>query len=112
MCWRNFSPAVVPQVLVCGHSFCPDCAGVVRSCPLCRHRVATNQPRRTNYALLSLLEKLERQKELAQAAQQTQAEPAEPRAADRPVTAAAPSFFAGRSMTVAVRKTGLHLAIK
>lgn len=85
---------------------------MVRSCPLCRQRVTTNQPRRTNYALLSLIEKLERQQERDRASQQTQTEEDIVSTQSRRVTADPPSFFAGRSMTVAVRKTGLHLAIK
>ena len=85
---------------------------MVRSCPLCRQRVNNGQSRRTNFSLLSLIEKLERLPAPERVHQQTQTD------ADiastnisRPALSSS-SFFDGKRMTVAVKKTGLHLAIK
>ena len=85
---------------------------MVRSCPLCRQRVTNNQSRRTNFALLSLLEKLERNQTIQTAHQQTQTEEdITANTSTRPDTASS-SFFAGKRISVAVKKTGVHLAIK
>ena len=112
VCYRAFSSTIVPFVLACGHSFCEACSAVVRSCALCRHRISTNHPRKTNYSLLSLLEKLERNQQSERAEQQTQTDEDLTSTSSRRLNSLTPSFFAGRTMTVNVRKTGLHLAIK
>ena len=100
------------MVLACGHSFCGDCAAVVRSCPLCRHRLPQNYQRRTNYSLLSLIEKLERQP--PQEAVQLPAPPREQTVEQQLGNTAnqKASFLSGKSMTVNVRKTGLRVDIK
>lgn len=68
--------------------------------------------RNTNYSLVSLLEKIERQRhsERQEVATQTDADNSNHNA--QVLATETPSFFAGKKMTVNVRKTGLHLTIK
>ena len=112
VCWRNFTTVIVPLVLHCGHSFCQECSAMVRSCPLCRQRVPNNQSRRTNYSLLSLIEKLERNQPREMTNQQTQTEEGLAASSTNRSAIAASPFFAGKNITVAVKKSGVHLAIK
>ena len=58
VCFRVYSETVVPITILCGHSFCQDCSGHLQKCPICRKRIATNQPRPTNYSLLSLVNRV------------------------------------------------------
>ena len=85
---------------------------MIRSCALCRQRLAATAPRPTNYSLLSLLEKLER-------SQQQETPPPEPETRSQTartpaITSRTPglSFMDGKSMTLAFRKTGLKVDIK
>ena len=59
ICWRAFSPTVVPICLVCGHSCCSDCLASIRSCSLCRHKIGPSFPRKPNYSLMAIIDKLE-----------------------------------------------------
>ena len=112
VCWRNFSTALIPTVLICGHSFCGECAGLVRACPLCRQRVPTNMPRRTNYSLLSLLEKMERYRATERTHRETQTEDQTAHSSSMRVLDQPASFFDGKLMTLNMRKTGIRFAIK
>lgn len=112
VCYRAFSTTLVPFLLVCGHSFCDACSSMVRSCPLCRHRIPSNHLKRTNYSLLSLLEKLEQGPVNERVEQQTQTDLESVSSSSTRLNRAGPSFFEGRTMTVNVRKSGLQLAIK
>ena len=85
---------------------------MVRSCPLCRQRVPNNQPRRTNFSLLSLIEKLERNQPLQRVNQHTQTDEDIAGVSTNRSSVASSSIFAGKNITVAVKKTGVHLAIK
>ena len=57
VCWRIFTPILVPMIITCGHSFCRDCCTGIKSCPLCRKKTAFGSVPMTNYALISLLDK-------------------------------------------------------
>ena len=58
VCFRVYSEETLPITILCGHSFCQDCSGHLNKCPICRKRIATNQPRPTNYSLLSLVNRV------------------------------------------------------
>lgn len=60
ICWRMFSSTIIPEVLLCGHSFCQSCSEQLKKCPLCRKRISHARGRATNYSLLSLMEKMEK----------------------------------------------------
>ena len=62
VCWRDFSTQVKPISLSCGHSYCNECSGLLKKCPLCRMRLIPASGRPTNYSLLSLIEKTDKYK--------------------------------------------------
>ena len=74
VCWRDFSSAIRPVLLPCGHTYCTECSASLRSCPLCRKKVPTNYCMPMNYSLLSLIEKNEAQRVPETRAQETQTE--------------------------------------
>ena len=112
VCYRAFSSQLVPFVLSCGHSFCDACSTLVRSCPLCRHRITAAHPKRTNYSLLSLVQKLQNNSVIERAEQQTQTDELVSSEFSRRSKPDKPSFFAGRNMQVQIKHTGLTFSIK
>ena len=112
VCYRAFSSQLIPFMLSCGHSFCDACSTLVRSCPLCRHRITAAHPKRTNYSLLSLLQKLETNRQIERAEQQTQTDEDQSSSTSRRFKPDKPSFFAGRTMQVQLKQAGLTLSIK
>lgn len=58
VCWREYSQQTLPTSVSCGHTFCADCLGNLRNCPLCRKRIAPGAVRSTNYSLLSLVNRV------------------------------------------------------
>jgi hypothetical protein len=114
ICWRNFSLEVKPICLPCGHSCCFECSQVIRSCSLCRHRITTNFQRKTNYALLSLLEKLQRTSEIQRLNQETQTDidmvqPLPPNRRQRQETV---PIMDGKTMTVQIKRSAIQLSFK
>ena len=104
VCFRSFSSTVVPLVTPCGHSFCAACSSMVRSCPLCRHRLSATAQCPTNVSLLSLIEKLERsQQDQLSNPDSDRREPALSATATASQTQGL-SFLAGKSMTLNFRK--------
>ena len=112
ICWRQYDlTTVVPSVLPCGHSFCMDCASMVRACSLCRQRLPNNYQRKANFTLVSAIEQLSKQTRPQTTEQQTQTDDlSQPQTIRRRQTQAI-SFFQGKTMTVNVRKTGLQFSI-
>ena len=66
VCWRGFGTEVVPFSIPCGHSFCSECAGGLRHCPLCRKKLVSGYPRSKNYSLLSLLDRVNQVKPIVE----------------------------------------------
>ena len=115
ICWRNFSLEVRPICLPCGHSCCFECSQVIRSCSLCRHRMSTNFQRKTNYALLSLLEKLQRTSEIQRLNQETQTDidmvqPIPP--PNRRQRQETVPIMDGKTMTVQIKRSAIQLSFK
>ena len=57
VCWREYSNATKPFLIVCGHTFCQECLGDLKNCPICRARIPAKYPGATNYSLLSMIER-------------------------------------------------------
>src|SRR5580704_17974702 len=115
ICWRNFSLETRPICLPCGHSCCFECSQVIRSCSLCRQRISTNFQRKTNYALLSLLEKLQRTSEIQRLNQETQTDidmvqpiPQQNRRARQETL----PILDGKTMTVQIKRSAIQLSFK
>lgn len=87
----------------------------IRSCCLCRQRLPNNFARRTNFALLSLIEKLQLEQQVERPSRQTQTddELLQPRAvlARQPRKTPAP-FFDGRSMNIQLKRGSLQVCLK
>ena len=60
ICWLDFSSYLHPHITSCGHSYCKDCYVGLKTCAVCRLRLASRPVNPKNYSLLSLVEKLER----------------------------------------------------
>lgn len=113
ICWRQFSSAVVPICLVCGHSCCQDCAAAIRKCSLCRHKINGNVQHKPNYSLLSLLDKVTSWTKPETQAQSTQTDliPLAPLVQPK-VRQQRPSLLEGKAMTVAIKRAGIELIFK
>ena len=116
ICWRAFGAAVVPICLVCGHSCCSDCLASIRSCPLCRQKIASSFPRKPNYSLMAMIDRAAVDTRTTQAHQMTQTDLLLPqiqplasssRARQQPV-----SFLEGKAMTLGFKKNGFEIKIK
>ena len=76
VCWREYGLDTVPTSVGCGHSFCADCVGQLRACPLCRKRITSTTQRTTNYSLLSLANRVNAMAPVETRDQEVQATPA------------------------------------
>lgn len=114
ICWRAFSPTVVPICLVCGHSCCSDCLASIRSCSLCRHKIAPSFPRKPNYSLMAMIDKLSTTRLLhnSQTTQTDLLQVVTQRPASRRSTQPATPFLEGKAMTVAFKKSAIEFRIK
>ena len=112
VCWRNFGSNLVPMVLICGHSFCAQCSQMVRSCPLCRHRIPNTYTRPTNYALLSLLEKVERTTTVQSQPLPVPIEEPANNPSRRPRETTQTTFLDSKEVSINLRKTGIRFTIK
>ena len=113
ICYRTFAQAVIPICLACGHSCCNDCLGVIRSCPLCRHKIASSFPKKPNYSLLAMISRSSRTTRTHQETQTDLNQPAQPSSttSSRRQTPQA-AFLEGKSMTLAFKKSAIELRIK
>jgi hypothetical protein len=75
VCWREYGLDTVPTSVGCGHSFCADCVGQLRACPLCRKRITSTSQRTTNYSLLSLANRVNAMSHVETRDQEVQATP-------------------------------------
>jgi hypothetical protein len=86
----------------------------IRSCSLCRHKLSSNFQRKPNFSLLSMIEKMARREHVQMASQNTQTEPdiiqRDPIAARQRQQKA--SLMEGKTMTVAIKRTGIELQFK
>ena len=113
ICWRQFSAAVVPICLACGHSCCQDCAAAIRKCSLCRQKISNNASHKPNYSLLSLLDKLSNATRPETQAQSTQTDlMQQPPLIQLKVRQQRPSLLEGKAMTVAIKRAGIELTFK
>ena len=114
ICWRNFSLEIKPICLPCGHSCCFECSQAIRSCSLCRHRMSTNFQRKTNYALLSLLEKLQRTSDIQRLNQETQTDidMVQPRPQVRRARQDTVPIMDGKTMTVQIKRSAIQLSFR
>lgn len=113
ICWREYSPQIIPICLGCGHSCCQDCSSEIRSCSLCRYRISANFQRKPNYAMVTILERLATRAPTQRAEQGTQTEPGLPLQA--PLGRARqqrPSLLEGKAMTVAIKRSAIELIFK
>src|ERR1044071_1249533 len=113
ICWRGFGAAAIPVCLNCGHSCCFDCVLAIRQCPLCRHKIAANHPRKPNYSLLAFIEKAEarRSNTASQATQTDLLLPLPPPATTTRARQQQAPFLEGKAMTLAIKKTSIQLQI-
>ena len=114
ICWRNFSLETRPICLPCGHSCCFECSQAIRSCSLCRHRMSTNFQRKTNYALLSLLDKLQKTSDIQRLNQETQTDidMVQPIPQIRRARQDTVPIMDGKTMTVQIKRSAIQLSFK
>ena len=114
VCWRPFSATTVPICLACGHSTCGDCLVSLRSCPLCRHKIAPSFPKKPNYSLLAMIERAT----AAIAHQTTQTDsvlsqitPTQPAVPARP-RVQKPGLLEGKAIVMAIKRSSVELRFK
>ena len=102
------------SVLTCGHSSCLDCSGALKSCPLCRVKIASTFLRKPNYALLSILDKMAKRKPPQTESQccQTEPEPQVPVPQPSKERTRRRSVSFGKDMVVSIKRGAIEIAFK
>ena len=115
ICWRPFAATAVPICLACGHSCCSDCLGSIRSCPLCRLKIAPSFPKKPNYSLLAIIDKAAAVALTSISHQTTQTDLISvppPLASSSRARQPTASFLEGKAFTLAFKKSAIELKFK